>query len=196
MKVIRETLWKRWVSTPTKPPAKNSNICLSETAYQHKGTRKKCRKTNQAAIIKWQRQCLMDKPGQTGTNHIARSRKQVTFLSRVPVHCITPFCSDALVSPPNLHPPSLWPFLCEFVGKVLVRAATPAQKPDRKPFVSWLQRRRCQFKLIQTPNSLSCIQCVRSSPSNRAKAAVDRISGPRGIKCSDRWGGSLLHNRF
>ena len=29
-----------------------------------------------------------------------RSRKQATFLSRVPVHCITPFCSDALVSPP------------------------------------------------------------------------------------------------
>ena len=48
--------------SPTKPPAKNSNICLSETAYQHKGTRKKCRETNQAAIIKWQRQCLMHKP--------------------------------------------------------------------------------------------------------------------------------------
>ena len=30
--------------------------------------------------------------------------KQATFLSRVPVHCITPFCSDALVSPPNLSP--------------------------------------------------------------------------------------------
>ena len=42
-------------------------------------------------------------------HHIAspdRSRKQATFLSRVPVHCITPFCSDALVSPPNLYP--LW----------------------------------------------------------------------------------------
>ena len=41
-------------------------------------------------------------------HHIAspdRSRKQATFLSRVPVHCITPFCSDALVSPPNLYPP-------------------------------------------------------------------------------------------
>ena len=62
MEVIRETLWKRCLSTPTKTPAKNSNICLSETAYQHKGTRKKCKKTNQAAIIQWQRQCLMDKP--------------------------------------------------------------------------------------------------------------------------------------
>ena len=62
MEVIRETLWKRCLSTPTKPPAKNSNICLSETAYQHKGTRKKCKKTNQAAIIQWQRQRLMDKP--------------------------------------------------------------------------------------------------------------------------------------
>ena len=62
MEVIRETLWKRWFCTPIKPPAKNSNICLSETAYQHKGTRKKCKKTNQAAIIQWQRQCLMDKP--------------------------------------------------------------------------------------------------------------------------------------
>ena len=50
------------LSTPTKPPAKNRNICLSETAYQHKGTRNKCKKTNQAAIIQWQRQCLMDKP--------------------------------------------------------------------------------------------------------------------------------------
>ena len=33
------------------------------------------------------------------------ANKQATFLSRVPVHCITPFCSDALVSPPNRHPP-------------------------------------------------------------------------------------------
>ena len=62
MEVIKETLWKRYLSTPTKPPAKNSNICLSETVYQHKGTRKKCKKTNQAAIIQWQRQCLMYKP--------------------------------------------------------------------------------------------------------------------------------------
>ena len=62
MEVKTETLWKRCLSTPTKPPTKNSNICLSETAYQHKGTRKKCKKTNQAAIIQWQRQCLMDKP--------------------------------------------------------------------------------------------------------------------------------------
>ena len=69
MEVIKETLWKR-CSTPTNspqemgscPPAKNSNICLSETAYQHKGTRKKCKKTNQAAIIQWQRQGLMYKP--------------------------------------------------------------------------------------------------------------------------------------
>ena len=104
MEVIKETLWKRWLSTPTKTSAKNSNICLSETAYQNKETRKKCKKTNQATIIQWQRQCLMDKP----TNHIAspeRSRKRATFLTRVPVHCITPFCSDALVSLPNLYPP-------------------------------------------------------------------------------------------
>ena len=105
MEVIKETLWKRCLSTPTKPPAKNINICLSETAYQHKGTREKCKKTIQAAIIQWLRQCLMYKP-----HHIAspdRSRKQATFLSRVPVHYITPFCSDALVSPPNLYPPWL-----------------------------------------------------------------------------------------
>ena len=62
MEVIKETLWKRCLSTPTKPPAKNSNIFLSETAYQHKRTRKTCKKTNQAAIIQWQRQCLMYKP--------------------------------------------------------------------------------------------------------------------------------------
>ena len=62
MEVIKETLWKRCLSTPTKHPAKNRNICLSETAYQHKGTRKKCKKTNQAAITHWQRQCLMYKP--------------------------------------------------------------------------------------------------------------------------------------
>ena len=62
MKVIKKTLWKRCLSTPTKPPAKNSNICLSETAYQYKGTTKKCKKTNQAAIIQWERQCLMYKP--------------------------------------------------------------------------------------------------------------------------------------
>ena len=61
--LIRETLWKRCLSTPTKPPAKKKrNICLSQTAYQHKGTRKNCKKTNQGAIIQWQQQCLMDKP--------------------------------------------------------------------------------------------------------------------------------------
>ena len=101
MEVIRETLWKRCLSTPIKPSAKNCNICLSETAYQHKGTRKKCKKTNQAAIIQWQRQCLMDKP------HRKPWPKSKISLSRVPVHCITPFCSDALVSPPNLYPPWL-----------------------------------------------------------------------------------------
>ena len=62
MEVIRETLWKGCLSTPIKPPAKNSNICLLETAYQHEGTRKEFKKTNQAAIIQWQRQYLMDKP--------------------------------------------------------------------------------------------------------------------------------------
>ena len=62
MEVIRGTLWKRRLSIPIKLPGKNNNICLSERAYQHKGTRKKCKKTNQAAIIQWQRQCLMDKP--------------------------------------------------------------------------------------------------------------------------------------
>ena len=44
------------------PQKKNGNICLSETAYQHKRTRKKYKKTTQAALILWQRQCLMDKP--------------------------------------------------------------------------------------------------------------------------------------
>ena len=62
MEVIKETLLKRCLSTSTKPSAKNRNICLSKTAYQHKGMRKKCKKTNQAAIIQWQRQCLMYKP--------------------------------------------------------------------------------------------------------------------------------------
>ena len=99
MEVIIETLWKRCLTTPTKPPAKNINICLSETAYQHKGTRKKCKKTNQAAIIQWQRQCLMDKP------HRKPWPKSKISLIRVPVHCIAPFCSDALVSAPNLYPP-------------------------------------------------------------------------------------------
>ena len=77
MEVIRETLWKRCLSTPTKPPAKNSNICLTETVYQHKGTRKKCKKTNQADIIK----------RQYWTNHIAspyRRWKQATFLKQSP----------------------------------------------------------------------------------------------------------------
>ena len=98
MEVIKETLWKRCLSPPTKPPAKSGNICLSETAYQHKGTRKKCKKTNQAAIIQWQRQCVMYKPHR-------KPWKTSDISSIVPVHCITSFCSDALVSPPNLYPP-------------------------------------------------------------------------------------------
>ena len=75
MEVIRETLWKRCLSTPIKPPAKNCNICLSETAYQHKGTRKECKKTNQAAIIQWQRQCLMDKPHRKNRKPWPKSKR-------------------------------------------------------------------------------------------------------------------------
>ena len=66
MEVTRETIWKRCLFTPTKPPRKkNSNICLLETAYQHKGTRKKSVRKQlncQAAIIQRQRQCLKYKP--------------------------------------------------------------------------------------------------------------------------------------
>ena len=62
MEVTRETIWKWCLSTPTKPLAKNSNICLSATAYQQKGTGKKWKKTTQAPIIQWQWQCLMGKP--------------------------------------------------------------------------------------------------------------------------------------
>ena len=43
--------------------------------------------------------------GQTTLQALTEVEKQATFLSRVPVHCIKPFCSDALVSPPNLYPP-------------------------------------------------------------------------------------------
>ena len=103
MEVIRETLWKRCLSTPTKPPAKKSHICLSETAYQHKVTRKKCKKTNKAAIIQWEWQCLMDKP------HRRPWPKSKTSDD------ITPFRSDALVSPPNLYPPNalVWQLQCQ-----------------------------------------------------------------------------------
>ena len=72
IEVIKETLWKRCLFTPTKPPAKNSNICLSETAYRHKGTRKKCKKTNQAATIRWQRQCLITSNVQTTYKWLSR----------------------------------------------------------------------------------------------------------------------------
>ena len=51
IKKFADTKISGYVWTGPKPPAENSNICLSETAYQHKETRKKCKKTNQAAII-------------------------------------------------------------------------------------------------------------------------------------------------
>ena len=37
-------VWKRCLSPPIKPPSKNSNICLSETAYQHKERGRSARK--------------------------------------------------------------------------------------------------------------------------------------------------------
>ena len=77
MEVIRETLWKRCLSNPTKLHAKNSNIFLSETAYQHKRTRKKCKKTNQGAIIQWQRQCLMYTP-----HHKPRPKSKTSHISK------------------------------------------------------------------------------------------------------------------
>ena len=39
-----------------------------------------------------------------------RSRKQATLPSRVPEHCIALFCSEALVSSPNLYPPLFKPY--------------------------------------------------------------------------------------
>ena len=113
MEVIRETLWKRCLSIPIKLPAKNNNICLSETAYQHKGTRKKCKKTNQAAIIQWQRQCLMDEPHRKPWP----KSKTSDISKQSPSHCITPFCSDALVSPSNLYPPWWWAIVCAILHK-------------------------------------------------------------------------------
>ena len=126
MQVIRETLWKRCLSTPTKPLAQNSNICLSETAYQHKGTRKKCKKTNQAAIIQWQRQCLTYKPHRKPWT----KSKTSDISKQSPVHCITPFCSDALVSPPILYPPWL-----QHIGSVIwTELSQCLTKPRSKPF--------------------------------------------------------------
>ena len=113
MEVIRETLWKRCLSIPIKLPAKNNNICLSETAYQHKGTRKKCKKTNQATIIQWQRQCLMDEPHRKPWP----KSKTSDISKQSPSHCITPFCSDALVSPSNLYPPWWWAIVCAILHK-------------------------------------------------------------------------------
>ena len=60
--------------------------------YQHKGTRKKCKTTNQAAIIQWRRQCLMYKPHRKPWP----KSKTSDISKQSPVHCITPFCSDAL----------------------------------------------------------------------------------------------------
>ena len=99
---VRETLWKRCLSTPIKPPAKNSNIWLSETTCQHKETRKKCKKTNQAAIIQWQRQCLMDKP------HRKPWRK--SKMGDICKHSPSPLHHTFLLgrvrfTPPNLYPP-------------------------------------------------------------------------------------------
>ena len=69
-------------NSPTKPLAKNINICFLETAYQHEGTREKCKKTTQAAMIQWQRQWLMYKPHRKPWP----KSKTATFLSRVPSH--------------------------------------------------------------------------------------------------------------
>ena len=102
---VRETLWKRCLCTPTKPPAKNSNICLSETVYQHKGTRKKCKKTNQAAIIQWQRQCLMDKPHRKHSKQSA-SPLHYTFLlgsARFTAQPPWPKCSKTANKSASIH---------------------------------------------------------------------------------------------
>ena len=53
MEVIKETFKRDVCLLQLNLPQKNSNICLSEAAYQHKVTRKKCKKTVQAAIIQW-----------------------------------------------------------------------------------------------------------------------------------------------
>ena len=160
---VRETLWKSCLSTPTKPPAKNCNISLSETAYQHKETRKKCKKTNQAAIIQWQRQCLMDKP------HRKPWPKSKISLSRVPVHCITPFCSDALVSPPNLYPPCL---------RQLPHSLDPPRRPkaiaalDTRMQLPWLYVRvghvettqECTFGSLGRVNAWDWVGVCRIAP--------------------------------
>ena len=113
MEVIKETLWKRCLCTPTKPPAKIATFASRTTAYQHKGTRKKCKKTIQVAIIQWQLQFLMYKP-----HHIASfaspdlSRKQaktsdISKQSPSPLHLIFLLGRARFTAQPtpNLYPP-------------------------------------------------------------------------------------------
>ena len=44
------------------------------------------------------------------TRPVVEETKEATH-NLIPVHCITPFCSDALVSPLNLYPPWSIPYL-------------------------------------------------------------------------------------
>ena len=133
---------------------KKKNICLSKTAYQHKGTRKKCKKTNQAAIIQWQQQCLMDKPHRKpwpwpwppALTSPDRSRKQATSLSRVPVHCITPFCWERSFHRPTFIRPA--PPLSSLVQRAprpqswsnIRQGTLPAGKNESRNHWRWSKR--------------------------------------------------------
>ena len=46
MEVIKETLWKRCLCTPTKPPAKNSNICLSDDSVPAQRNKEEVQENN------------------------------------------------------------------------------------------------------------------------------------------------------
>ena len=106
----RETLWKRCLSTSIKPPPKKQqhlplrdNVPAQRNEEEVQENISSRHNSVTAAVSNGQ------------TMHIAshRSRKQATFLSIVPVYCITPFRSKALVSPPNL----LYPPCFDLTGK-------------------------------------------------------------------------------
>ena len=98
-----------------------------------------------------------------------RSRKQATFLRRVPVHCITPVCSDALVSPPNLYPP-----LSALIrpALVLTQVLTPGGQLEHAQHVSSL---KIYFLLRLTAVASRILKSLKSLVMQQGAALMNSL---------------------
>ena len=123
----------------------------------------------------------------------------------IPVHCITPSCSDALVSSPNLFPPARNCFLYAHFKMAAINVLSRKKKENNclnNSKLVWFKPILCCFpKMLGFPNwpFLTCICLMHSvckhwsfsndnQPSLRLNINCDLIAEAKQLKCLTLFG--------